>query len=136
MSRLFLLFGKEICLTVYLVCTDKVRECWCSHLSLKYEGFFLKSWCMVYKYPYLLTFQELQQVVKLGRASYAAREAVTEGSESASDTLLNDYALATPNAGSTPRTPAPTTDRILQVNSILSATSFKCLKKYKYYKIM
>lgn len=67
--------------------------------------------------------QELQQVVKLGRASYAAREAVTEGSESASDTLLNDYALATPNAGSTPRTPAPTTDRILQEAQNMMALS-------------
>ncbi|CAB0011989.1 unnamed protein product, partial [Nesidiocoris tenuis] len=58
---------------------------------------------------------ELQQVVKLGRASYAAREAVTEGADSAADTLLNDYALATPNAATVPRTPAPATDRILQV---------------------
>lgn len=67
--------------------------------------------------------QELQQVVKLGRASYAAREAVTEGSESASDTLLNDYALATPNPGATPRTPAPSTDRILQEAQNMMALS-------------
>uniref|UniRef100_A0A069DXG0 Putative mrna splicing protein cdc5 myb superfamily n=1 Tax=Panstrongylus megistus TaxID=65343 RepID=A0A069DXG0_9HEMI len=67
--------------------------------------------------------QELQQVVKLGRASYAAREAVTEGNESAADTLLNDYALATPNPATTPRTPAPTTDRILQEAQNMMALS-------------
>ncbi|BES87296.1 cell division [Nesidiocoris tenuis] len=67
--------------------------------------------------------QELQQVVKLGRASYAAREAVTEGADSAADTLLNDYALATPNAATVPRTPAPATDRILQEAQNMMALS-------------
>ncbi|KAL1139865.1 hypothetical protein AAG570_006842 [Ranatra chinensis] len=67
--------------------------------------------------------QELQQVVKLGRASYAAREAVTEGTETPADTLLNDYAIATPNPANTPRTPAPTTDRILQEAQNMMALS-------------
>ncbi|KDR18926.1 cell division cycle 5-like protein [Zootermopsis nevadensis] len=58
--------------------------------------------------------QELQQVVKLGRASEAAREVATEGGQQPSDTLLADYSLTTTGGIRTPRTPAPTTDRILQ----------------------
>lgn len=56
-------------------------------------------------------------MVKLGKASEVAREAAIEGGiQGASDTLLADYSV-TPNVtGRTPRTPAPTTDRILQVN--------------------
>lgn len=55
--------------------------------------------------------------MKLGRASEAAREAAIEGGvQGASDTLLADYSV-TPNVtGRTPRTPAPVTDRILQVS--------------------
>lgn len=60
---------------------------------------------------------ELQQVVKLGRASEAAREVATEsGSGLASEALLADYSISTSAALRTPRTPAATTDRILQVN--------------------
>jgi len=58
--------------------------------------------------------QELQQVVKLGRASETAREVATESGQQSSDTLLADYSLATPSAVQTPRTPAPQTDKILQ----------------------
>lgn len=59
--------------------------------------------------------QELEVVVKLGRASEVAREAATEGGVGASDALLADYSI-TPGVGAaTPRTPAPQTDRILQV---------------------
>lgn len=58
--------------------------------------------------------QELQQVVKLGRASEAAREVATEGGQQPSDALIADYSLTPAGAGRTPRTPAPTTDRILQ----------------------
>ncbi|XP_046667969.1 cell division cycle 5-like protein [Homalodisca vitripennis] len=67
---------------------------------------------------------ELQQVVKLGRASEAAREAATEGGlQGASDTLLADYSV-TPNiTGRTPRTPAPTTDRVLQEAQNMMALS-------------
>lgn len=56
--------------------------------------------------------------MKLGRASEAAREAAIEGGvQGASDTLLADYSV-TPNVtGRTPRTPAPVTDRILQVRN-------------------
>ncbi|KAL0269731.1 UNVERIFIED_CONTAM: hypothetical protein PYX00_007365 [Menopon gallinae] len=58
--------------------------------------------------------QELQQVVKLGRASEIARDVASESGIEASDTLLADYSL-TPGTGAvTPRTPAPLTDRILQ----------------------
>ncbi|XP_015122369.1 cell division cycle 5-like protein [Diachasma alloeum] len=56
--------------------------------------------------------QELQQVVKLGRASEVAREVATESGITLSDSLLADYSL-TPNAAVTPRTPA-VTDRVLQ----------------------
>lgn len=58
---------------------------------------------------------ELQQVVKLGRASEVAREVATEsGTGLASDALLADYSIAPAGAMRTPRTPAPATDRILQ----------------------
>nr|CAD7589113.1 unnamed protein product [Timema genevievae] len=58
--------------------------------------------------------QELEQVVKLGRASEAAREVASEGGQQPSDALLADYSLTPVGAARTPRTPAPTTDRILQ----------------------
>ncbi|XP_067008345.1 cell division cycle 5-like protein [Anabrus simplex] len=58
--------------------------------------------------------QELQQVVKLGRASEAAREVATEGGQQPSDALLADYSLTPAGVTRTPRTPAPTTDRVLQ----------------------
>ncbi|XP_072391983.1 cell division cycle 5-like protein [Diabrotica undecimpunctata] len=57
--------------------------------------------------------QEMHQVVKLGKASEAAREIVTESGVETTDTLLNDYTF-NPQAAATPRTPAPQTDRILQ----------------------
>ncbi|KAK2585338.1 hypothetical protein KPH14_010019 [Odynerus spinipes] len=56
--------------------------------------------------------QELQQVVKLGRASEVAREVATESGITLSDSLLADYSLPT-NVAVTPRTPAAQ-DRILQ----------------------
>ncbi|KAJ9592544.1 hypothetical protein L9F63_015779 [Diploptera punctata] len=61
-----------------------------------------------------ITDQELQQVVKLGRASEVAREVATEGGQQPSDALLADYSLTPASGTRTPRTPAPTTDRILQ----------------------
>ncbi|KAK5650781.1 hypothetical protein RI129_001810 [Pyrocoelia pectoralis] len=57
--------------------------------------------------------QELQQVVKLGKASEVAREVALESGIETTDTLLSDYSV-TPQVASTPRTPAPQTDRILQ----------------------
>lgn len=54
--------------------------------------------------------QEMHQVVKLGRASEVAREVATESGVETTDALLNDYTV-TPQAASTPRTPAPQTDR-------------------------
>ncbi|CAH0396111.1 unnamed protein product [Bemisia tabaci] len=74
--------------------------------------------------------QELQQVVKLGRASEVAREAVAEGGNTVSDSLLEDYSLtpATIRGSQTPlRTPltsAPASDRVLQeAQNILSLTN-------------
>lgn len=57
--------------------------------------------------------QELQQVVKLGRASEVAKEVALESGLETTDSLLADYSI-TPQIASTPRTPAPQTDRILQ----------------------
>lgn len=54
--------------------------------------------------------QELQQVVKLGRASEVAKEVALESGVETTDTLLADYSI-TPQAAATPRTPAPQTDR-------------------------
>lgn len=57
--------------------------------------------------------QELQQVVKLGRASEIAKEVASESGIETTDALLADYSI-TPQVMSTPRTPAPITDRIMQ----------------------
>ncbi len=79
---------------------------------------------------------ELEQVVKIGRASEAAKElaaGVVAGDEDeenadkgpkATDALLGDYSLTPggiPNAGllRTPRTPAAVVDKVLQVGSQL-----------------
>lgn len=56
---------------------------------------------------------ELQQVVKLGRASEIAKEIATESGIETTDALLADYSIQ-PQATATPRTPAPRTDRIMQ----------------------
>src|SRR5687767_6428652 len=72
---------------------------------------------------------ELEQVVKLGKVSEAAKDAAIESGSKASQTLLSDYSLTNTslNALRTPRTPAPMTDKILQVSnkvylSLLSST--------------
>ncbi|XP_023173220.2 cell division cycle 5-like protein [Drosophila hydei] len=56
---------------------------------------------------------ELQQVVKLGRASEMAKEVAGESGIETTDALLADYSI-TPQVAATPRTPAPYTDRIMQ----------------------
>nr|CAG4649992.1 EOG090X02CC [Sida crystallina] len=58
--------------------------------------------------------RDLEQVVKLGKASEAAQDAARETGQKVSDTLLADYSLAQSSALRTPRTPAPVTDKILQ----------------------
>nr|CAG4638299.1 EOG090X02CC [Cyclestheria hislopi] len=58
--------------------------------------------------------RELEQVVKLGKVSEAAQEAARETGQRVSDALLADYSLNQSAALRTPRTPAPTTDKILQ----------------------
>lgn len=57
--------------------------------------------------------QELQQVIKLGRASDIAKEVALESGIETTDALLGDYSI-TPQVAATPRTPAPYTDRIMQ----------------------
>ena len=60
--------------------------------------------------------QEMEQIVKLGKASEAARESVTEdGAEArASDTLLANYSVTPGTALRTPRTPMASQDNIMQ----------------------
>jgi len=58
---------------------------------------------------------EMEQIVKLGRASEAARDSVVDAeSTRASDTLLQDYAVTPGTAMRTPRTPMAAQDHILQ----------------------
>ncbi|CAB3236813.1 unnamed protein product [Arctia plantaginis] len=67
-----------------------------------------------------VTDQELQQVVKLGRASEAARE--TAGGGGATDALLAEYALA-PAAPHALRTPLQHQDRILmEAQNVMALT--------------
>lgn len=67
---------------------------------------------------------ELQQVVKLGRASEMAKEIATESGVETTEALLADYTI-TPNAPSnTLRTPAPQTDRIMQEAQNLMALTY------------
>lgn len=70
---------------------------------------------------------ELEQIVKVGRASESAKEAASETGTRASQTLLNDYAVTNPSIAAlrTPRTPAPVTDKILQVISFKLPSSIK-----------
>ncbi|CAM1305079.1 CDC5L (predicted), partial [Pycnogonum litorale] len=59
---------------------------------------------------------ELEQVVKLGRASEVAKESAEDGKNQVTETLLSDYSV-TAGAGAnlrTPRTPAASRDTILQ----------------------
>ncbi|KAG1677882.1 Cell division cycle 5-like protein [Nymphon striatum] len=58
---------------------------------------------------------ELEQVVKLGKASETARESFEDGTNQASETLLSNYSVTAgdPNLR-TPRTPASGRDTILQ----------------------
>lgn len=66
--------------------------------------------------------QELQQVVKLGRASEIAKEVASESGIETTDALLADYSIA-PTMAATPRTPAPYTDRImLEAQAIMALT--------------
>lgn len=64
--------------------------------------------------------QELQNVVKLGRASDIAKEVAQESGIETTDALLGDYSI-TPQVAATPRTPAPATDRIMQEAQTLMA---------------
>lgn len=66
--------------------------------------------------------QELQQVVKLGRASEIAKEVASESGIETTDALLADYSIA-PHVAATPRTPAPFIDKImLEAQAIMALT--------------
>nr|CAG4643777.1 EOG090X02CC [Lepidurus arcticus] len=58
--------------------------------------------------------KELEQVVKLGRASEAAQDAAREGGQRETDGLLADYSLAQASVMRTPRTAGSATDRVMQ----------------------
>merc|ERR1712141_512149 len=70
---------------------------------------------------------EMEQIVKLGKASEAARESVTSelvgDSQRASDALLADYAVTPGTSMRTPRTPMPQQDRVLQEAQNIMALS-------------
>ena len=70
--------------------------------------------------------QEMEQIVKLGKASEAAREAVVDedGESRPSDTLLASYAVTPGSALRTPRTPMAAQDKILQeAQNIMALTN-------------
>ena len=70
--------------------------------------------------------QEMEQIVKLGKASEAAREAVVDedGEARPSDTLLASYAVTPGSALRTPRTPMAAQDKILQeAQNIMALTN-------------
>lgn len=72
-----------------------------------------------------ITDAELEQVVKLGKASENAREAAEESGNKASDALLADYNL-TPSTANirTPRTPLSSRDTILmEAQNIMALTN-------------
>ena len=68
---------------------------------------------------------EMEQIVKLGKASEAARESVTDGdSQRPSDTLLADYAVTPGSTLRTPRTPMPQQDKVLmEAQNIMALTN-------------
>lgn len=57
--------------------------------------------------------QDMQQVIKLGKASDIAKEVAQESGVETTDALLGDYSI-TPQIAATPRTPATFNDRIMQ----------------------
>lgn len=70
--------------------------------------------------------QEMEQIVKLGKASEAARESVIDenGESRPSDTLLTSYAVTPSTALRTPRTPMAAQDKILQeAQNIMALTN-------------
>lgn len=66
---------------------------------------------------------ELEQVVKLGRASEAARETAQEGGHGASEALLADYNTLTPTSLRTPKVPSLSRDTILMEAQNIMALS-------------
>lgn len=85
------------------------------HVIFTYK-FYVCAICKKIFY-FIFSPKELQQVVKLGRASEMAREiAMENGLQQASDALLSDYTPSINNIpGRTPRTPSLSTDKVLQV---------------------
>uniref|UniRef100_A0A2R5LNQ6 Putative mrna splicing protein cdc5 myb superfamily n=1 Tax=Ornithodoros turicata TaxID=34597 RepID=A0A2R5LNQ6_9ACAR len=66
---------------------------------------------------------ELEQVVKLGRASEAARETAQEAGHRASEALLADYNSLTPSSLRTPKLPSLSRDTILMEAQNIMALS-------------
>jgi len=70
-----------------------------------------------------ITDQELEQVVKLGKASEAAMEAAEESGQKTTDTLLSDYSVTNNiNNLRTPRTPASRDKILVEAQNIMALT--------------
>lgn len=66
--------------------------------------------------------QDMQQVIKLGKASDTAREIVSESGIETTDALLGDYTL-NPQTTATPRTPSVASDRLMrEADTIMALT--------------
>lgn len=65
---------------------------------------------------------ELHQVIKLGKASQAARELAEEGGGGASEALLGEYTPLTPATAITARTPAATDNVISGAQDLMALT--------------
>ncbi|KAK9881191.1 hypothetical protein WA026_014539 [Henosepilachna vigintioctopunctata] len=70
-----------------------------------------------------ITDNELQQVVKLGKANEIAKQVAGESGIESTDSLMNNYSSMTPQATSIPRTPMSQNDKILQEAQNLMALS-------------
>lgn len=66
--------------------------------------------------------QDMQQVIKLGKASEIAKDVASESGIGTTDALLGDNSI-TPQVAATPRTPAVFTDRIMQEAQTIMALS-------------
>lgn len=69
-----------------------------------------------------ITDQELQQVIKLGRANELAKQVASESGIETTEFLMNNYSM-TPTVVATPRTPMSQNDRIMQEAQNLMALS-------------
>ena len=97
----------------------KIKSCFSVSIIYKFLVYPLITY-------FIWFFKEMEQIVKLGKASEAAREAVAEDGAEArpSDTLLANYSVTPGSALRTPRTPMAAQDKILQeAQNIMALTN-------------